>query len=310
MDVEHLSWHPMWYVHSLSCGKFSAKSALQTRIQLCLLPATKQWTRYSLQPTASTPFPQKIVTLGMHKIKQDDSSEFYKIEHIPIAESVVHPNFDTSTADNDFWIIRLQWASKLYSGNVAQLDTPTDTLVLSSTSGADLVVIGFGRSVPWEPAAVMREVVVDYISNAECVSVSYGYIPREITPNMMCAGRSGKGSCYVCVWLISDVSEWKHWFVCTHQLIISNRPNAVRLWRSSPSCEYKETGWSSFLERWGVRSILLSWWYVSYWVLLHQHSSRVYQLTNILPHLFRSSYSTSLFTHQWSIWWLYWSLHH
>lgn len=99
--------------------------------------------------------PQKIVTLGMHKIKQDDSSEFYKIEHIPIAESVVHPNFDTSTADNDFWIIRLQWASKLYSGNVAQLDTPTDTLVLSSTSGADLVVIGFGRSVPWEPAAVM-----------------------------------------------------------------------------------------------------------------------------------------------------------
>jgi len=48
-----------------------------------------------------------------------EAAEFYNIEHIPIAESVVHPNYNAANLDNDFWMIRLQWASKLYSGNVA-----------------------------------------------------------------------------------------------------------------------------------------------------------------------------------------------
>ena len=45
----------------------------------------------------------------MHQIKLYDSSEFYNIEHIPIAQSVKHPNYNDVTLDNDFWIIRLQW---------------------------------------------------------------------------------------------------------------------------------------------------------------------------------------------------------
>ena len=85
------------------------------------------------------------VTLGMHKIRQDSGVEFYKIEHIPIAQSSVHPNYNSGNLDNDFWMIRLQWASKLYSGNVVPLDTPTDSLVLSSTSGADLVTSGLAH---------------------------------------------------------------------------------------------------------------------------------------------------------------------
>ncbi len=143
---------------------------------------------------------QKIVTLGMCKIKQNDSSEFSNIEHIPIAQSVKHPNYNAVTLDNDFWMIRLQWASKLYSGNVARLDTPTDNLVLSSTSGADLVVVGFGTlSYDGVTPNVLQKVVIDYISTAACVSQPYEYSSSEITSTMMCAGRLGKDSCQVCI---------------------------------------------------------------------------------------------------------------
>ena len=74
---------------------------------------------------------------------QDSGVEFYNIEHIPIAQSSAHPNYNAVTMDNDFWIIRLQWASKLYSGNVVPLDIPTDASVLSNAVGADLVTFGF-----------------------------------------------------------------------------------------------------------------------------------------------------------------------
>jgi len=136
----------------------------------------------------------------MHKITKDSGGEFYKIEHIPVAQSVVHPNYNAATMENDFWMIRLQWASKLYSGNVVPLDTPTDTLVLSSTSGADLVTLGFGTLASGGATPnVMQEVVVDYISNAACVSLPYRYSSSQIKSSMMCAGRSGKDSCQVCI---------------------------------------------------------------------------------------------------------------
>ena len=111
----------------------------------------------------------------------------------------MHPNYNEYTLDNDFWMIRLQWASKLYSGNVAQLNTPMDSLVLASTSGVDLVVIGFvtltfGGVTP----NMMHEVVVDYISNTACVQPPYGHWSSEITSAMMCAGRFGKDRCQVC----------------------------------------------------------------------------------------------------------------
>ena len=110
----------------------------------------------------------------------------------------MHPKYDTDTLDNDFWLIQLQWASKFYSGNVAQRDTPMDSLVLASISGADLVVIGFGTLTSGGVTPnVMQEVVVDYVFNEACVSQPYGYSSSDITSSMMCAGRSGKDSCQV-----------------------------------------------------------------------------------------------------------------
>ncbi len=144
-----------------------------------------------------------ILMLGMHKINlgTGEAAEFYNIEHIPIAQSVVHPKYNADTLDNNFWMIQLQWASKFYSGNVAQLDTPTDSLVLASISGADLVVVRSGTLTSGGATPnVMQKVVVDYVSNAVCVSQPYGYSSSDITSSMMCAGRSGKDSCKVCTY--------------------------------------------------------------------------------------------------------------
>jgi hypothetical protein len=118
-------------------------------------------------------------------------------------------------------MIQLQWASKLYAGDAVPVDTLMDSLVLSSTSGADLVVIGFGTLTSGGATPnVMQEVVVDYVSNAECIRQPYGYSFSQITPSTMCAGQSGKDSCQVCIlWLIRQA---KQKFPCTHQLMMMN----------------------------------------------------------------------------------------
>jgi secreted trypsin-like serine protease len=147
-----------------------------------------------------------FVTLGMHKIQlnANESAEYNNIEHIPIAEFVKHPNYiprgsGVPPLNYDFVMIRLQWASSLYAGHTVALDTPTDDLVLANTSGADLIVMGFGKleSAASTGPNVMQKVVLDYISNEECVSEPYEYFPPEISPVMLCAGRTGRDSCQV-----------------------------------------------------------------------------------------------------------------
>ena len=141
-----------------------------------------------------------IVTLGMYKIKLDagEAAEFYNIEHIPIAEAIVHPDYNDNTLNNDYLIIRLQWASTLYSGNVVSLDTPSDDLVLGNTSGRELVVMGFGTlAYGWITPNIMQKVNLEYLSNADCVSPKNAYDPSEITSSMLCAALPGKDTCQV-----------------------------------------------------------------------------------------------------------------
>jgi len=139
-----------------------------------------------------------IVTLGMHKINlaTGESAEFYNIEHIPIAESIIHPNYNADTMNNDYWMIRLQWASTLYSGNAIALDSLTDDLLLGSTSGRPLATMGFGTlAFGGSTPNTMQKVVVNYVSNVDCVSP--GYDPSVITSAMLCAALPGKDSCQV-----------------------------------------------------------------------------------------------------------------
>ena len=141
-----------------------------------------------------------VVTLGMHKINlvTGEAAEFYNIEHIPIAEAIVHPDFKYYTLNNDYLIIRLQWASTLYSGNAIALDTPSDDLVLGNTSGRELVVMGFGTlAYGWITPNTMQKVNLEYLSNANCVSPKNAYDPSWITSAMLCATLPGKDSCQV-----------------------------------------------------------------------------------------------------------------
>ena len=142
-----------------------------------------------------------FVTLGMHKIKLSagEADEFYNLEHIPIALDAIHPQYNGNTNANDFWAIKLQWASKLYANQVVVLDAPTDGVDLKS--GDDLVTFGFGTLTSGGTTPnIMQEVTIDYITNADCVN-SYGYASNEIDASMICAGRAGKDSCQVIICL-------------------------------------------------------------------------------------------------------------
>lgn len=131
------------------------------------------------------------VTLGLHKVQltNSETDEFNNIEHIKIAESVIHPNYNENTLDNDYWLIRLENDSRY---PIVELDTPNDDLDLSDMM--ELVVFGFGTTQQGgNQPNIIQEVTVDYKPNDRCGN--YGL--NDLTDNMLCAGRQGKDSCQV-----------------------------------------------------------------------------------------------------------------
>ena len=134
------------------------------------------------------------VTLGLHKVRltNSETDEFNNIEHINIAESVIHPKYDDYTLDYDFWLIRLERDSR-YGNEIVELDTPSDDLELRDMMD-ELVVFGFGTTQQGgNQPNIIQEVTVDYMSNDNCGN--YGL--NDLTDNMLCAGRQGKDSCQV-----------------------------------------------------------------------------------------------------------------
>jgi hypothetical protein len=111
--------------------------------------------------------PGRKVKLGMHKfvLVANETKEFDQVEIVPITTYVIHPDYNNFTIDNNFALIQLQWASKLYANEVVVLDSPSDDLEL--TLDDNLVVFGFGMlsSVNETFPNVMQKVTMDYISN-------------------------------------------------------------------------------------------------------------------------------------------------
>ena len=138
-----------------------------------------------------------FVSLGLskHLMGSNEADEFEKIEHIPVAEYVIHPNYNSATSDHDFMMIRLEWASQLYGADdIVSLDTPTDALDLDDGAAHELIVMGFGTTSSGGTSPnTLQEVTVDYIPNESCGS----YTPNLIKDSMLCAGRAGKDSCQV-----------------------------------------------------------------------------------------------------------------
>lgn len=138
----------------------------------------------------------------MHKIyldadEGDTDDEFLQLEHIPIERSEIHPQYVT-TADytnNDYWVIKLKWASQLYANDVVVLDTPEDDFVLKS--GDELVIMGFGATEDSYGSNVLLETTVNYVTNSDCVQPNAGYSPDQITDMMICAAAPDKDTCQV-----------------------------------------------------------------------------------------------------------------
>ena len=147
---------------------------------------------------------QNFVTLGLHKLildagDGDFDTEFLNLEHIPIETSEVHPNYNPTTHENDFWMIKLKWASQLYANELVVLDTPTDGF--EPTSGDNLIAMGFGDIQTGGPSSnVLKENNLDYITNAECTSAPNSWLPGDITDSMLCAGTvPGQSTCQVLI---------------------------------------------------------------------------------------------------------------
>ncbi len=133
-------------------------------------------------------------TLGLHMRNVDGAEEFENIEIIDFADDIMHPQYSSSTLDNDFWVIQLAHDSQLYQDQIVQLDSPSDDFNL--VAGQDVTVIGMGTtSSGGSSPNRLQEVTVDYITNADCCRGDYDYPCSDLTSNMMCAARPNQDSC-------------------------------------------------------------------------------------------------------------------
>ncbi len=123
-----------------------------------------------------------------------------------ISEQLNHPNYDDSTTQNDFMLLRL-----------AQ-DAPANAVVTLSNdpsdiaAGTPLTVLGLGTTGSQDPTQLM-DVEVLAIADAQCQE-AYGLM-EDISvdlANMFCAGvdGGGKDSCYVSELCARDpFARWK-----------------------------------------------------------------------------------------------------
>lgn len=135
----------------------------------------------------------------MHKHLLDDEVDFHKIEHIPVAESVLHPSYDPETKQYDFWVIKLKWATSLYAADVIDLDRPDDDTkdTVKLNAGDELVAMGFGTTSTEIRAKILQKAIVKYITNTKCTDGDpYSYHTNEIYGSMLCArGDNGADTC-------------------------------------------------------------------------------------------------------------------
>ena len=132
-------------------------------------------------------------TIGVHMKTVDSATEFEEVFRVAFETDIVHPNYNPNTLDNDYWVIKLEHdVPEKYWDSIVPLNSDPKF----PAPGDDITVIGLGTlssggSTPNE----MREVTVDYITNAACCSSPFAYTCSEITSNMLCAARPGKDAC-------------------------------------------------------------------------------------------------------------------
>jgi len=125
------------------------------------------------------------VLLGEHNIAD---GEFNRVN---VAEIINHPDYDSSTIDNDYAILRLA-KPVTFTNEVSPACLPQ--FLEATYAFYPATVTGWGTlSSGGNQPTVMHEVNVTVTTNLEC-DAAYGSIGR-ITKNMICAADSGKDSC-------------------------------------------------------------------------------------------------------------------
>jgi hypothetical protein len=128
------------------------------------------------------------VLAGIHNLSNPESSH----QRLSLSQIVVHPNYNSSTFDNDLALLRLATPATL-GPRVATV--PLVAAGVGNLAGQISTVTGWGLTEFGYPD-VLYEAEVPIITNAACNdSNSYD---GEVTANMLCAGydEGGHDTCY------------------------------------------------------------------------------------------------------------------
>lgn len=128
------------------------------------------------------------VTLGEHNLLENDGQQL-----VSVSSFYRHPGYNSQTQDNDFAIIRLS-SHVGFSNSIQPICLPNPG---TSYDNRVSTVTGWGTlfaGADWSPA-VLNEVNVNTMTNAQCTGSSTDYLPSDITSNMLCAAAPGKDSC-------------------------------------------------------------------------------------------------------------------
>ena len=105
-----------------------------------------------------------------------------------IVQQQRHPGYNSNTQENDFYLYKLRSPITTTGARVT-----VNTNGSAPSAGQSLTVIGYGlTSEGGSPSDKLRDVVIPFVSNADCQSV-YGSSFKSSV--MLCAGEGGKDSC-------------------------------------------------------------------------------------------------------------------
>lgn len=125
--------------------------------------------------------------IGRFDFNDPNESKGVDYEEIEFEYSIIHPNYNNLTLDNDAMLIKLKEPSKYPS---VRLDDGSTILELDS----EFTIMGWGKTSTFSlQSSTLLETYVDPVLISVC-NRRYA-IYGGITENMMCAGKKGKDSC-------------------------------------------------------------------------------------------------------------------
>ena len=132
------------------------------------------------------------VDFNRHNVTKDtkDEPDAFRIAVGP-SNQVIHPDYNKVPHDKDVAIIILPQA---VSG-ITPVTLNENPRV--PAAGVPLVVAGWGQTQTPElggvSSPVLKKTTLNFITNEQCTSPPFNYIPENITENMMCASADGTG---------------------------------------------------------------------------------------------------------------------